>query len=127
MVQVRGQWASRSLDSSERMGLCGPAAVRAYDQNAASVDDGLIFSIAASKSIRSLPGASVQIFYDDARGRTRADSPLPGASVRLRGYGIGASYSGKHVAAQLSYAMRAGHPLDHTARQQTWVTVATTF
>jgi hemolysin activation/secretion protein len=126
-VQMRGQWASRSLDSSERMGLGGPSAVRAYDQNAASVDDGLIFSIAASKSIRSLPGAAVQVFYDDARGRTRQDGPIPGAFVRLQGYGIGASYSGKRVAAQLSYAMRAGHPLAQTARQQTWVTVSTIF
>jgi hypothetical protein len=31
------------------------------------------------------------------------------------------------VAAQLSYAMRAGHPLAQTARQQTWVTVSTVF
>ncbi|MFM0119279.1 hypothetical protein P0D73_10535 [Paraburkholderia sp. RL18-101-BIB-B] len=54
-------------------------------------------------------------------------SPIPGAFVRLQGYGIGASYSGKRVAAQLSYAMRAGHPLAQTARQQTWVTVSTIF
>lgn len=126
-VQMRGQWVSRGLDSSERMGLGGPSAVRAYDQNAASVDDGVIFSIAASKSFRSLPGASVQAFYDDARGRTRPDGPIPGAFVRLQGYGIGASYSGKHVAAQLTYAMRTGHASEHTARQQTWVTVSTTF
>ncbi|MFP3648632.1 ShlB/FhaC/HecB family hemolysin secretion/activation protein, partial [Paraburkholderia sp. SIMBA_054] len=76
-IQVRGQYASRSLDSQERMGLGGPLAVRAYDQNAASVDDGLILSIAASKSLSMLPGASVQVFYDDARGRTRADGPMP--------------------------------------------------
>ncbi|CAB4052143.1 Heme/hemopexin transporter protein HuxB [Paraburkholderia phenoliruptrix] len=126
-VQMRGQWASRSLDSSERLGLGGPSAVRAYDQNAAAVDDGIILSIAASKSFTDLPGASVQLFYDDARGRTRADGPIPGGSVRLQGYGIGASYSGKRVAAQLSYAMRAGHAVAHTARQQTWVTVSTTF
>lgn len=126
-VQVRGQWASRSLDSSERLGLGGPSAVRAYDQNAASVDDGVILSIAASKSLSSLPGASMQIFYDDARGRTRPDGPAQGGSVRLQGYGVGASYTRKHVAAQLSYAMRAGHTLEHTARQQTWVTVSTTF
>jgi hemolysin activation/secretion protein len=127
MVQMRGQLASRSLDSYERMGLGGPSAVRAYDQNAASVDDGLVFSVAASKSFRSLPGASLQAFYDDARGRTRRDGPIPGAFIRLQGYGIGASYSGKRVAAQLTYAMRAGRPPEHTARQQTWVTVSTTF
>ncbi|WP_327632103.1 ShlB/FhaC/HecB family hemolysin secretion/activation protein [Paraburkholderia sp. MPAMCS5] len=126
-VQMCGQWASRGLDSSERLGLGGPSAVRAYDQNAASVDDGIILSVAASKSLSSLPGASMQIFYDDARGRTRGDGPIPGGSVRLQGYGIGASYSGKRVSAQLSYAMRAGHAPAHTARQQTWVTVSTTF
>ncbi|MFP3431394.1 ShlB/FhaC/HecB family hemolysin secretion/activation protein [Paraburkholderia sp. SIMBA_061] len=126
-IQVRGQYASRSLDSQERMGLGGPLAVRAYDQNAASVDDGLILSIAASKSLSMLPGASVQVFYDDARGRTRADGPMPAAYARLQGYGIGASYGGKGVAAQLSYAMRAGRPLAQTARQQTWVTVSATF
>ncbi|CAB3733217.1 Heme/hemopexin transporter protein HuxB [Paraburkholderia graminis C4D1M] len=126
-VQMRGQWASRSLDSSERLGLGGPSAVRAYDQNAASVDDGFVFSVAASKSFSSIPGTSLQIFYDDARGRTRGDGPIPGGSVRLQGYGIGANFSGKRVAAQLSYAMRAGHAPAHTARQQTWVTVSTTF
>lgn len=126
-LQVRGQWASRSLESSERLGLGGPSAVRAYDQNAASVDDGVILSLAASKSFSGLPGASVQIFYDGARGRTRSNGPIPGGSVTLQGYGIGASYSGKRVSAQLSYAMRAGHAMEHTARQQTWATVSTTF
>lgn len=126
-VQVRGQWASRSLDSSERLGLGGPLAVRAYDQNAASVDDEIILTIAASKSFVSLPGTSVQIFYDDARGRTRGEGPMPSGSVRLQGYGVGASYSGKRLAAQLTYAMRAGHALENTACHQTWVTVSTTF
>jgi hypothetical protein len=91
------------------------------------VDDGFVFSVAASKSFSSIPGTSLQIFYDDARGRTRGDGPIPGGSVRLQGYGIGANFSGKRVAAQLSYAMRAGHAPAHTARQQTWVTVSTTF
>jgi len=74
-----------------------------------------------------LPGASVQVFYDDARGGTRADGRMPAAYARLQGYGIGGSYGGKGVAAQLSYAMRAGRPLAQTARQQTWVTVSATF
>ena len=126
-VQARGQWASRSLDSSERLGLGGPSAVRAYDQNAASVDDGVILSITASKSFSSLPGASMQIFYDGARGRNRKAGPTAGESVMLQGYGIGASYSGKRIAAQVSYATRAGHALERTARQQTWITVSTAF
>lgn len=122
-LAVRGQWASRSLDGSQRLGLGGPSAVRAYDQNAAAVDDGLIASVGVSQFIPPLPGAVLQIFYDGARGRTRSDGIVPGASVCLQGYGVGMSYSGKHVAAQISYAMRLGQPLEHTSRQQTWVTL----
>ncbi|MCG5074991.1 ShlB/FhaC/HecB family hemolysin secretion/activation protein [Paraburkholderia tagetis] len=122
-LAVHGQWASRSLNGSQRLGLGGPSAVRAYDQNAASVDDGVIVSVGVSQFIPPLPGAAVQVFYDDARGRIRSDGPMAGASVRLQGYGIGASYSGKRVSAQISYAMRTGPAPEHAARQQTWVTL----
>ncbi|WP_322062158.1 ShlB/FhaC/HecB family hemolysin secretion/activation protein [Paraburkholderia sp. J63] len=122
-LSVHGQWASRSLNGSQRLSLGGPSAVRAYDQNAATVDDGVIVSVGVSQFIPPLPGASLQIFYDDARGRVRNDGAITGTSVRLQGYGIGASYTGKHVSAQISYALRAGHALENTARQQTWVTL----
>ncbi|WP_232071252.1 ShlB/FhaC/HecB family hemolysin secretion/activation protein [Paraburkholderia pallida] len=122
-LAVRGQWASRALDGSQRLGLGGPSAVRAYDQNAAAVDDGVIVSVGVSQFIRPLPGTALQIFYDDARGRMRNDGAMTGASVHLQGYGIGASYSGKHVSAQISYALRAGQGPEHAARQQTWVTL----
>ncbi|WP_244206473.1 ShlB/FhaC/HecB family hemolysin secretion/activation protein [Caballeronia pedi] len=126
MVSARGQWASRSLDGSQRLGLGGPTAVRAYDQNAAAVDDGIIMSISASKYLRVLPGAALQAFYDDARGRVRDDGMFSGGSVRLQGYGVGASYSGKHIAAQISYAIRAGRPLENSAGHQFWFTLSVT-
>ena len=126
-VTLRGQWSSHALDGSQRLGLGGPTAVRAYDQNAAAVDDGLIASVTASQSFRSLPGAAVQLFYDGAYGRTRSGAGLPGGSAHLQGYGVGVSYSGKHASAQLSYAMRAGHAMDNTARHQTWISLTTTF
>jgi hemolysin activation/secretion protein len=124
-LAVRGQWASRSLDSSQRLGLGGPSAVRAYDQNAAAVDEGIIGTASVSIFFRALPGASMQVFYDGARGKLRDDGAFPGASVHaMQGVGIGASYSGKHVSAQVSYAMRVGQPMPNSARQQTWITVS---
>lgn len=126
MVSAHGQWASRSLDGSQRLGLGGPTAVRAYDQNAAAVDDGLIMSISATKLLRVLPGAALQAFYDDARGRVRNDGMVTGGSVHLQGYGVGASYSGKHIAAQISYAMRAGRSLENSAGHQVWFTLSVT-
>ena len=122
-LAIHGQWASRSLNGSQRLGLGGPSAVRAYDQNAATVDDGVIVSVGVSQFIPPVPGVALQVFYDDARGRIRGDGAMTGASVRLQGYGIGASYTGKHVTAQISYAMRAGHAPENSARQQTWVTL----
>ncbi|CAM2174947.1 Heme/hemopexin transporter protein HuxB [Paraburkholderia sacchari] len=122
-LSVHGQWASRSLNGAQRLGLGGPTAVRAYDQNTASVDDGVIASVGVSQFIPPLPGVALQVFYDAAHGRIRSDGAMTGASVRLQGYGIGASYTGKRVQAQISYAMRAGPAPEHAARQQTWVAV----
>ena len=127
MLTAHGQWASHSLDGSQRFGLGGPSAVRAYDQNAAAVDDGIIASVSASVFIRKLPGAALQVFYDDAHGRVRANGAMPSTAIHLQGYGVGASYSGKRVAAQLSYAMRVGHGMENTASHQTWVSLTTTF
>ncbi|MFC4704544.1 MULTISPECIES: ShlB/FhaC/HecB family hemolysin secretion/activation protein [Paraburkholderia] len=122
-LSVHGQWASRSLNGSQQLGLGGPTAVRAYDQNTASVDDGVIASVGVSQFIPPLPGVALQVFYDEAHGRIRNDGAMTGASVRLQGYGVGASYTGKRVSAQISYAMRAGSAPEHAARQQTWVTL----
>ncbi|RFU48327.1 ShlB/FhaC/HecB family hemolysin secretion/activation protein [Paraburkholderia sp. DHOC27] len=66
-VGISGQWANQNLDSSSRIALGGPHAVRAYSPSEAIVDDGLIAT--ASYRYAALPPLTLSAFFDIAVGR----------------------------------------------------------
>ena len=68
-AQFNGQWADRNLDSSEKISLGGPYAVRAYPAGDASGDQGWIGNLELRYA--AWPGVETALFYD--YGQTRAN------------------------------------------------------
>jgi hemolysin activation/secretion protein len=126
-AQLRGQWANRSLDGSERMSLGGPTGVRAYGLSEASVDEGAIVTLSATQTLTNQPNVAVAAFYDGARGRVRGDGSLPGASTTLQGAGVALNVGWKQAQMQLSYAHSIGRTDMSTRSQQVWVTLSKLF
>lgn len=108
--RVAGQYASGNLDSSERFGLSGPFAVRAYAPGEASVDQGALLTLEGRYALDYLGGNLVLgLFIDHAEGRF-AKRPLAGAvadnDVRLSGAGISVQWNGGDVGLSASLAAR---------------------
>ncbi|WP_106857518.1 ShlB/FhaC/HecB family hemolysin secretion/activation protein, partial [Caballeronia novacaledonica] len=95
-VGVSGQWANQNLDSSSRITLGGPRAVRAYSPSEAVVDEGLIATAAFRYAV--IPSLTLSAFFDIGVGRYNARSiPGQGANTVTRsGAGIGAFWSGPY-------------------------------
>lgn len=126
-LQLRGQRTSGRVDASERLGLSGPAGVRAYDQSTAAVDDGAIVTLGVAARVPGAPGTVVNAFYDAARGRNRAEGGMPAASVTLQGYGAGIECSWKGLRLQASYARPTGRLAPEMPRGQFWFSVGKAF
>jgi hemolysin activation/secretion protein len=88
-VGMSGQWANQNLDSSSRITLGGPRAVRAYSPSEAVVDEGVIGTAALRYAM--YPTLTVSAFFDIGVGRYNARSvPGQGANTVTRsGAGLG--------------------------------------
>ena len=107
LVALAGQWASKNLDSAEKISAGGPRAVRAYSSSAGIGDEAHLLNAEYRWSFR--PDAVVSVFYDAGWVRFTHD-PLPGApnSRTLRGYGLGFFWSpASGVSLRTSLAWRA--------------------
>lgn len=112
--RLSAQYAWDNLDSSEKLSLTGPYAVRAYAPGEASVDRGLIAALEL-RHAWPLQGGTLtgMVFYDYAQGQDQVD-PDPAAAgdntPYLRGGGLGVSW---HDGGQTDYSLTAawrGHP-----------------
>ncbi len=118
--QMNGQLASKNLDPSEKLGVGGPNAVRAYRADEGSFDDGVVLNAGLYQRIPVAAGHQVQfgIFSDFAIGRVN-HNPWSGwestyigmADVSnrriLSGYGLGIDWLtpiGATVSASVSKA-----------------------
>jgi hemolysin activation/secretion protein len=93
-VGVSGQWANENLDSSSRITLGGPRAVRAYSPDEAVVDEGLIGT--ASLRYAIFPTLTASVFFDIGVGRYNA-RPIAGQganTVTRSGAGLGLFWTG---------------------------------
>ena len=87
-AQLRGQWASKNLDSSEKLSLGGISGVRAYPAGEAAGDSGWVGSLELRYAVLSQVAASV--FYDAGSINVNANPYLPTANKRsLSGAGVG--------------------------------------
>jgi hemolysin activation/secretion protein len=106
-VGVSGQWANQNLDSSSRITLGGPHAVRAYSPSEAVVDEGLIATAAFRYAV--MPTLTLSAFFDIGVGRYNA-RPIPeqGANTVTRsGPGLGLFWNGPYgISVDASMAWR---------------------
>jgi hemolysin activation/secretion protein len=87
-----GQWASKNLDSSQKMVLGGPSSVRAYPSGEAAGDEGYFLSAEAQYALRlSWPGIwRATLFYDHGHVTINRDPWTNANNGRtLRGFGVG--------------------------------------
>ncbi|WP_341317023.1 POTRA domain-containing protein [Paraburkholderia sp. IMGN_8] len=93
-IGISGQWANQNLDSSSRITLGGPHAVRAYSPSEAVVDEGLIGTVSYRYAV--IPALTLSVFFDIGVGRYNARSiPGQGANTVTRsGPGLGLYWTG---------------------------------
>jgi len=93
-ASLSGQFASKNLDSSEKLSLGGPSAVRAYPINEASGDDGWLATLEVRHNLR--PELQLSAFYDHGNIQQSHDANYTGAPVvndaSLKGFGVGLNW-----------------------------------
>jgi hemolysin activation/secretion protein len=106
--RIAGQYTGSSLDSSEKFGLGGPGAVRAYASGEASVDLGTLVSLELRHAQDMLGGNVVlSLFHDRASGGiSRLPLEPAGNHVRLSGSGLGLSWNSGAIGLNASLAWR---------------------
>ena len=114
-ASLRGQWAGKNLDSTERFVLGGPNGVRAYPVGEAAGDEGLMLNVNLSRRVSDTVTATA--FVDAGRVRLNhtlwanwnaANPRLPNA-YSLSGVGIGADWKvDKRVLVSASFAVPLG-------------------
>lgn len=97
---LNGQFASKNLDTSEKMELGGMYGVRAYPEGEAYADEGYLLSLEARwqlpKLTISLPGQVQLIGFIDTGSVTLNKNPWPGSGENhrtLSGAGVGVNWS----------------------------------
>jgi len=107
-ARAAGQATGGNLDSSEKLGLGGPAGVRAYAPGEASVDQGGLLSLEARYAMDYLGGNLVwALFHDRAEGLTnRRPVAAAGNDPRLSGSGLAVQWNGGDIGLNASLAWR---------------------
>src|SRR6185503_13767388 len=121
---INGQFASKNLDISEKMGLGGPYAVRAYPVGEAYGDEGYFVNLEARlrlpKFSQSMPGQVHLVGFVDA-GRVKINrDPWPGAGApnhrSLGATGLGLTWAdANNFALSAYYAVKLGHAVATSA------------
>jgi hemolysin activation/secretion protein len=86
------QFASKNLDTSEKMSLGGSTGVRAYPTGEASGDEGYKYSLDLRYSLGNLPffgDITSSIFYDYGRIKQFKNTAVANNEYSLSGYGLG--------------------------------------
>lgn len=127
--QIGGQVAQKNLDSSEKYALGGSAAVRAYPQGEAPVDDGWLGTLELRYSPK--PNWQASVFNDAAQGRLQhAPVNSAGNQRRLSGAGLGLSYAeagGLVVQATLAWRTDDAPTADTDRSPRGWLRVLHPF
>ncbi len=113
---INGQFASKNLDSSEKMELGGMYGVRAYPEGEAYADEGYVLNLEARyllpKYSDTMPGQMHLIGFVDTGSVTTHKHPwMAGPNSRtLSGAGVGVSWSeANNFLARAYYAVKLGN------------------
>ncbi|WP_091741410.1 ShlB/FhaC/HecB family hemolysin secretion/activation protein [Phenylobacterium immobile] len=135
-AQVRGQLASKNLDSSEKMELGGPFGVRAYPEGEAYGDEGYIATAEARLSLAAISEGLHQlqaVAFADYGSITLNKTPwMAGRNHRnLSAVGVGLTWSDRrNLVAKISYAFKLGDQPAQSAPDRSgrlWVQVSKFF
>lgn len=106
-AQLRGQWGSKNLDSSEKLSLGGISGVRAYPSGEASGDSGWVGSLELRYAF--MQQMAVSVFYDTGSINVNTNPYLTTANKRsLAGAGIGLSGAYNGLDWRMAVAWRNG-------------------
>jgi hemolysin activation/secretion protein len=115
-ASLNGQFASKNLDSSEKMELGGMYGVRAYPEGEAYADEGYVLNLEARyllpKYSETMPGQMHLIgFVDTGSVKTHKDPWVAGPNTRsLSAIGVGLSWSeANNFLARAYYAVKLGN------------------
>ncbi|MEO8387389.1 ShlB/FhaC/HecB family hemolysin secretion/activation protein [Polaromonas sp.] len=132
LVSYTGQWASKNLDSSEKLPLGGAGAVRAYPQGEAPSDRASLLTLELQYPLDA--GWQLAGFYDAAVGYGN-EQPLPGAGASnrrsLSGVGLGLNWA--HAdgwSARLFYARKlhgGAATVEPDRGERLWLQVSRSF
>jgi len=111
-ANLRGQFASKNLDSSERFYLGGPYGVRAYPNNEGGGSQGTLFSFEVRYNVIS--ALQLAAFYDVGEVLINKFNDYPRAAVlnsgTLQGAGLSVSWSAPYnVLLNATWATRIGN------------------
>jgi hemolysin activation/secretion protein len=113
--EVRGQLASKNLDSSEKMELGGAYGVRAYPEGEAYGDQGYIATLEARLKLAALSrpthgDVQALVFVDNGSVTLNRSPWAAGSNSRtLSAAGVGLTWADRHgLAARVSYAFELG-------------------
>jgi hemolysin activation/secretion protein len=131
-ARLSAQWADKNLDSSESMGLGGPAGVRAYPLGESSGDQGWLTQIELRYSIHDF---TPYVFYDHGRMKINAKPSqvvLPAPDETRAGAGFGLRYytSNWNIDATVAWRTKGGKPTSDThndPKPRFWLAVGYTF
>ena len=119
---INGQFASKNLDISEKMGLGGPYAVRAYPVGEAYADEGYVATLEARlllpKFSERMPGQMHLVGFADTGGVTLDKNPwAAGENHRtLSGAGVGLTWADyNNFVVNLYWAHKLGNELATSA------------
>jgi hemolysin activation/secretion protein len=126
-LSLYGRWLSQysggNLDSSEKLALGGPSAVRAYAPGEAAVDHGRLWSLELRYALDQLGGRlQLALFHDRGEGlstrrpfqdidpdiNVTVAGPAPAQRVQLRGSGFGLQWTNGDYGVAASMAWRGG-------------------
>lgn len=106
-LRLAGQTTGSALDSSEKLGLGGPGAVRAYALGEASVDRGYVAALEARYTLEYLGGNLVwSLFRDQAAGDITRGATTADNHISLSGTGLGLAWQGPGLGLNASLAWR---------------------
>jgi hemolysin activation/secretion protein len=130
LLNVRGQWANKNLDGSEKFGLGGAYGVRAYPQGEAQADAGVLGTAELRYSV--IRPLQVSGFIDSSWAKLNSNPWDGGKNERsLSGAGIGATWTDPHFRLGINAAWRVGgeEPLSDTTDRtpRIWGNVAFIF
>jgi hemolysin activation/secretion protein len=117
-----GQFASKNLDSSQKLSLGGVYGVRAYPPNEAPGDEGYLATLEARYDLPvSLPGAwQLAVFLDTGHVTLNKDVWSAGANSRTlsgAGFGLNAALARDwYLKASLAWKLGAGRPVSDVDR-----------